>query len=369
MRKCTALLGAGALAISLSGTPIAAQSVNDYRLPGATSTPAPASAQGPVDSSEPVVRQAVPSPSPSPQPSAAAPAAVPLRTAPAPRRAPAAGQAAPRAQPAAPLAAPSPQPSASTAASVPTPAAPALPAPAASRPQVSSPALQPLVAPTLWPWLAAALALAAATFAALWWRSRNTRPGVIEFERPVPAQPPAPAPAAPPSPPRHEQPAAPNIEIVLEAQRLTASLMATTLSYRLRLTNRGKEALTTLAIEGDMVSAHASLPPDQQIASPAQRLELRHAAVNLAPGGSTEFSGDLRLALAEITPIRAGDGAYFVPLARLRIETSTHAGEARIAVQTFVIGELAETADAPLRPFRLDQGPRTFSRLGQRAVD
>lgn len=156
---------------------------------------------------------------------------------------------------------------------------------------------------------------------------------------------------------------------MLETQRLTASLMAATLSYRLRLTNRSEQVLTTLAVEGDLVSAHASLPPEQQIASLTQRLELRHAAVDLAPGAATEFSGELRLALSAITPIRAGDGAYFVPLVRLRVEASPAVGKAKVTAQTFVIGELAETAGAPLRPFRLDQGPRTYARLGQRVVD
>ena len=47
------------------------------------------------------------------------------------------------------------------------------------------------------------------------------------------------------------------------------------------------------------------LPPEQQIASAAQRLELRHAHVALAPGESAEFTGDIRLPLAAITPIKS----------------------------------------------------------------
>ncbi len=365
-----AQLGAAALVLGLGSAPIAAQSVNDYRLPGATSTPAPSGAQGPVDAAEPAVRQSVATPSPSPQPSPAATQTPPARTAPSP-----VPSAAPRARPSTQVAAPlpqpqpqpQPQPSATLAAPLPQ-ASPSVAPPPTVLPTAPGSSSTPLIPETLWPWLAAALALAAAGFAALWWRSRKARPAVVEFERPVPTQAPAPQPASPPTPTATPS-SAPAIEIVLEAQRLTASLMATTLTYRLRLTNRGDQALTTLAIEGDMVSAHASLPPDQQIASPAQRLELRHAAVDLAPGASTEFSGDLRLALTAITPIRAGDGAYFVPLARLRVEASTPAGETQLTVQTFVIGELAENPGAPLRPFRLDQGPRTYARLGQRVVD
>lgn len=145
--------------------------------------------------------------------------------------------------------------------------------------------------------------------------------------------------------------------------------MATTLSYTLKLTNNSAEPLSALAVEGDMISAHASLPPERQIAASTQRLELRHALVTLAPGESAEFNGDFRLPLAAITPIRAGEAAYFVPLARLRVEASEPSGAQLVEVQTFVVGELPDAPGAALRPFRLDLGPRTYSRLGQRAVN
>ena len=150
---------------------------------------------------------------------------------------------------------------------------------------------------------------------------------------------------------------------------MSASLMATTLSYTLTLTNNSPDTLSALAIEGDMIAAHASLPPEQQIASSSERLELRHALVTLAPGESAEFKGDFRLPLASLNPIRAGDAAFFVPLARLRVEASTPAGESLIKVQTWVVGETANTPGAGLRPFRLDLGPRTYSNVSQRAVN
>ena len=150
---------------------------------------------------------------------------------------------------------------------------------------------------------------------------------------------------------------------------MSASLMATTLSYALTLTNHSRDTLSALAVEGDMIAAHASLPPDQQIASHDQRLELRHALVTLAPGESAQFTGDFRLPLNALNPIRAGDAAYFVPLARLRVEASTPAGTPLVQVQTYVVGETGDDPNAALRPFRLDLGPRTYSRIGQRAVN
>jgi hypothetical protein len=42
--------------------------------------------------------------------------------------------------------------------------------------------------------------------------------------------------------------------------------------------------------------------------------------------------------------------------------------ESLILAQTFVIGELPDQPGGALRPLRLDLGPRTFGKLGQRAV-
>lgn len=231
-----------------------------------------------------------------------------------------------------------------------------------------------------WPWIAGATGLLAAVFALLWWRRRKV-PAVaaITFERPiVPAPQPAPGSAEPVVTPVTAQslpephlslslPA--GLGMTLEARRMSASLMATTLSYAVTLTNTGSEPLSALAVEGDMVSAHASLPPEAQIAGDGQRLELRHALVTLAPGESAEFTGDFRLPLSAVTPIRAGEAAYFVPLARLRVEASTAGGQSLVQVQTYVVGEMPEDHGAALRPFRLDLGPRTYSRIGQRAVN
>lgn len=389
-----AAASAAALLLALAPAPLAAQSVDGYRLPGATVRPAPSGAQGPVDRDAPVVTTTVPrptpapspapSPAPAPAPNTSQPAATPSQTA-APGQ-PAGSRVAPR--PAA--ARPGPVAAPSTTAPSPTATNPAtLPPPAGLDPAIfpttvpiaPPPAVSPLPAATAtgwyWPWLAGLAALLALVFAGLWYRrTRDAQPLQLSFEHPV-----VPAPVAKPVPQPFKPAAAaplpqPQLPIVLptglgmtlEARRLNASLMATTLSYVLTLTNTGTEALSALAVEGDMISAHASLPPEAQIANDNQRLELRHAVVALAPGESCEFTGDFRLPLTLVTPIRAGDAAYFVPLARLRVEASTPSGGSLVQVQTYVVGELPEAPGAALRPFRLDLGPRTYSRVGQRAV-
>lgn len=384
-----------AAALALAGAPAAAQSVNDYRLPGTTTTAPNPRAQGPVDPDAPVVRTPQPTPTPTITPSAAPPppAATPSRQPAArPSAAPPSAQSSPSG--AAPRPAVSPTPDA-PAESATTSALPpfAAPQPSAAAPLDSSiPAASPSPAAAsepeggagIWPWIAGLMAIVAAGFAALWWRrEREDREPFITFVPPVvraskPEAEPMAAPPAPEVPPPAHAPVAPvpavapanvsGIEMALEATRMNASLMATTLNYKLVITNRGAQVLSGLAVEGDMISAHSSLPADQQVANDTHKLEPRHALVQLAPGESAEFSGDFRLPLTAVTPIRAGDAAYFVPLARLRVRAETPGGLPLVSAQTFVVGELPEQDGAALRPFRLDLGPRTYSKIGQRAV-
>ena len=377
-----AAAGVMALGLLLAPALAPAQSVPDFRSPGSRPTNDPR-AQGPVDSDAPIIRASprpapVPTPAPLPVASPSATPSAPVTTAPAPRST---GPA--RAPVPLPRTTAEPQPSASTSAApspttesitpVSLPSGPALPS-AAANPSLSEPAPPPASSGSLWPWIAGAAVLLALVFGALWWRSRAKQTPLLEFVPPVvlaPAAPPAPQPAAAPNariPEPQLSAALPGLGMVLEARRMSASLMATTLSYTLTLTNNSPDTLSALAVEGDMIAAHASLPPEQQIASGSQRLELRHALVTLAPGESAEFKGDFRLPLTSLNPIRAGDAAFFVPLARLRVEASTSAGQPLVQVQTYVVGETGDAPGAGLRPFRLDLGPRTYSRIGQRAV-
>lgn len=385
------------LALAAIASPLTAQ--DTFSLPPGTASPTSRPA-GPVDPDNPVVvarprptptATAQPSPSASPTPAipvppataSTRPAARPNPTA-APRTetpTPAAGTAsAPPTSAGDPLTLPGASAPAPTGAAFPTavPTAPVA-SPAADAAATSNPAL-----PGWWPIAVGMLALLLVLLGGLvWWRRRPSAPdAAIEFEQPVveraaPATVPTPAYAPPAeSAPAMPKPAAADgaalvsegLGISLEARRLDASLMATTLAYTLRLTNHGKTPLAALAIEGDMIAAHASLPVEKQIASTELRLELRHTLVELAPGESADFRGEMRLPLASITPIRAGNAAYFVPLIRLRIEAAQSPDEQLVMAQTFVIGELPEQAGGALRPFRLDLGPRTYSKLGQRAV-
>jgi hypothetical protein len=149
---------------------------------------------------------------------------------------------------------------------------------------------------------------------------------------------------------------------------MSATLLNTALSYELTLTNTSHQTLGPLSIEGDMIAAHGSIPQSEQIALAGAQLVPLHRVETLAPGESATLAGEFRLPLSAITPIRSGNAALFVPLARFRIVMPQANSPPLAAAHTFVIGETPARADAALKPFRLDLGPRLYSQISQREI-
>ena len=342
-----------------------------------TPDPAPTSA-GPVDPDNPT-----PTARPRPQPSAAA---TPLEV---PSEAPSSAASTPAAP--APLASPNPSGPLATAPARGGPATEVGKFPATSPTQSSTDApstplaTQPrptravtprnldLVAnsPGLGLWLAlGALALLLVVGGWLMWSryyrhrvSATPEPEIIRprVPEPEPAAEPEPAPAATPEP--APLPAG-DLLLALEATRMTATLLNTTLSYRLAVTNRSQTTARDVRIEGDMIAAHAAYQQEDLFGPRAAVLPELHRIAALAPGESATLSGDIRLPLVAITPIRRGGAAFFVPLARLRARGSAPTGLSVEGGGTFLVGQ-EPGANRKLQPFRLDLGPRNYSRLGQ----
>ncbi len=154
------------------------------------------------------------------------------------------------------------------------------------------------------------------------------------------------------------------LAISLEVGRLSATLMNCALTWNLKIENRGDAQLGPVAVAGDMVAAHASLPVDQQLATDRQPLELIGELPPIAPGEQAEISGEFRVPLSAISPIKAGSALLFIPLLRFRVDA-----EGAITLATFAVGETPPVAAAALLPFRLDLGPRVWQRISQRQVD
>ena len=362
-----------ALATALAPLSVAAQSGTFDLRPRATPTPAPPPVVGPVDPDNPVIR-ARPQAEPVAQPSSAPPLVVPTFT-PAPSTA-AAGNAAPRSAPSQPRRV-VPGETTARSAEANTSAAQAAPA---SPGTSASPTPRPYVERNLdavsgqgssWTWalLAALLALLGTGGWLAWSRHFRLRERALpapEIERPrLPAAAsPAPAPAPAAAPAASLAP----LELTLQATRMSATLVNTTLSYRLAVTNNGAEPLRDVGIAGDMIAAHASRPVEELLGPAGAVLPELHRIASLAPGESVTLGGDIRLPLVAITPIRKGNAALFVPLARLRARATDGHGAAVEGGGTFLVGQPGAAANARLQPFRLDLGPRNYSRLGQQRL-
>lgn len=156
--------------------------------------------------------------------------------------------------------------------------------------------------------------------------------------------------------------------VELAARRLSATLMNAVLNYELVVRNTGSTAIGPVTVGGDMIGAHASLPTRAQLELAGQDITAMHRLPSLGAGESVTLSGEFKLALADITPIRSGNAALFIPLARFRVEAARSGAPPLVASSTFVVGEDQDRPGAALRPFRLDLGPRLYSRIGQREL-
>jgi hypothetical protein len=159
------------------------------------------------------------------------------------------------------------------------------------------------------------------------------------------------------------------LNLELSARQLSATLMNTVLNYELTITNTGPDMIGPIAVGGDMIGAHASLPSRSQLEMTGNAIVPLHRLDALAPGEAVVLKGEFKLPLAAITPIRSGNTALFIPLARFRVEASRHNGLPLVIARTFVVGENPNRPGAALKPFRLDLGPRLYSQIGQRALE
>jgi len=350
--------------------PLAAQTApGEFRLP--TPTPTPTDIQGPVDPDAPILtrpRDTTPTPRPTATP-APAPAPRPTATAaPRPLLPPRNSSLPPRFTP---PAAPTPQESEAvvTGGATPFPGAstgtdasvPVIP-PTASQPASATPGAADNSLP---PWLLALagliVALAAGGAIAWRWRRRRSARQTPEIEPPLVARQPS-------APPVAEPPlaviAAP-LAIEARAVRLSRSMLFATLSYELVATNRGGRPLDTVRFGADLVTAHARIPTDQQLADPLVALEAVKTFERLEPGESVEFAGELRLPVRDIRPIPHGKAVVYVPLLRVRAEAEGLDPVAR----TFVVGLRTDGLSKRLQPFRLDEMPQTYHAVSQHALD
>lgn len=163
--------------------------------------------------------------------------------------------------------------------------------------------------------------------------------------------------------PKVPTPAAAPLSVDLDAARMSATLFNTTLSYRLTIAAGAR--IDSLTVRGDMTAAHASRPTEEQLGS--GDAPILHRVGPIAAGENLELTGEIRLPLSAITPIRHGSAALFVPLVRIELEGLSDGEPVRLRA-AFVIGLDEGSSNDRLQPFRLDAGPRIYAQVGRRAL-
>lgn len=157
-------------------------------------------------------------------------------------------------------------------------------------------------------------------------------------------------------------------DITFEPQRMTLAMINASLTYRLTITNRDDRPLGPLRITCDLISAHASLLAAEQLTPDPDQAWLSHDFEALPPAGDLVVNGEVKLPRAEILPVRNGQAYLFVPLARFTVQIVENGIPQTIGARVFVIGEEPGEPEAALKPFRLNEGTRSYSRIGQRDV-
>lgn len=369
-----------------------AQDVSDYRLPepGSTPTPSPR-VQGPVDTESgnlPVRPRDLSTPRPTPTPSPTVRATQPAETGTAPRSTATispgtASRPTPqRSEAAVPRIGREPQPLPTSAPRTPiAPIETPVPGSDSALPTTPSPTL-PAATPAVggaaspattttegekdtggfdWTWLAGALTLLLALGGAfLWWRRRSVAAPPPQIERPVVV------PTASQTGSDRAVAGAVDLKISAEAIKLTRSVAYATLQYRLTIINRSTTALSGAELGADIASAHGGVPMEDQVATAANRLEKRHTFPRIAPGQTVRYEGTLQMPLSQARIIRQGSAALLVPLLRVRIDLGERQGEPLL--KTFVIGQGVPDGGR-VTPFRVDEGPRSYSPIAARPLD
>ena len=92
-------------------------------------------------------------------------------------------------------------------------------------------------------------------------------------------------------------------------------------------------------------------------------LDQRHLVARISPRQSVTLEGQVQLALAGAHVIRQGRYPLLVPLLRVRIDGP---GEGAV-LKTFVVGQ-GTPGGGRVQPFRLDEGPRSYTPIAQREL-
>ncbi len=159
----------------------------------------------------------------------------------------------------------------------------------------------------------------------------------------------------------------PNIELKLEIEQLSRSMMTMTLRCRVTLANRSDRAARDIAICADLVSANRQLPMDAQVAGATAFLPEIGSAERIGPHKTQSVSGTLTLPIQQLAAFKHSNRPMFVPLVRVRMDCA--GSEPQFC--TFVVGIAADPSlksSSKLHPVPLDGIPGSYPNVRSRPI-
>jgi len=156
----------------------------------------------------------------------------------------------------------------------------------------------------------------------------------------------------------------PALELELLPTRLTLGPTRVLLNWRLDLANTGASHIVAMRIWSDMVSAHSSVPSNEQLGGPDQDDARLHTIAQLAPGTKANLMGEWQFPRDAVRAVDNSPEQLILPLARLRI---IGAGIPPLR-RAFVIGSPPAPGEEKLRALQLSGDMQIHARLSARAV-
>ena len=217
---------------------------------------------------------------------------------------------------------------------------------------------------------AAIAALLMAIGAAGWflWH-RRTKAASVRAAQPLPRKVPSNARQGDPRP--HPAPvAAPRlVSMTFVPENAVVSFTSLNIKGKLHVANSGGVATSELALHTALISASH----DQQreierfFADPSQNEAM--PLVVIKPGDSITVPLKIGVALTAMQAFSLNDMTLLAPILLAKLVSPSHDGRAQeVARLVCMIGREANPPNAKMGPLRLDQGPRSFDHLGQRAI-
>jgi hypothetical protein len=159
-------------------------------------------------------------------------------------------------------------------------------------------------------------------------------------------------------------PGAGALGLTLFPTRLSIGPTRVVLNWRLELANTGSGHIVSLRVFSDMVSAHSSLPAQEQLGGPDMEDARLHRLAMLAPGTTQSLAGEWQMPRDAVLPVDNAPDALILPLARFRL-----IGAGIVPMRkAFVIGNPPAPGEEKLRALHLGGSLQVHIRLAARAV-